>query len=89
MQFVVGHSVLASFRLIRLHSEKIRKVEMLIGLHLKCCSTVIYTISGEADVVKTITSHDKPTIERFSFTFTANGKRQAAACRKSKKIILF
>ena len=36
------------------------------------------------------------TIERFSFAFTANvkrqtanGKRQAAACRKSKKIILF
>ena len=62
MQFVVGHSVLASFGLIRLHGEKIRKVGMLIGLHLKCCSTVIYTISGEADVVKTITSRDKPTI---------------------------
>ena len=60
MQFVVGHSVLASFRLIRL--QEIRKVEMLIGLHLKCCSTVIYSISGEADVVKTITSRDKPTI---------------------------
>ena len=28
-------------------------------------------------------------LERFSFAFTANGKRQAAACRKSKKIILF
>ena len=62
MQFVVGHSVLASFRLIRLHGEKIRKVEMLIGLHLKCCSIVICTISGERDVVKTITSRDKPTI---------------------------
>ena len=24
-------------------------------------------------------------IERFSFAFTANGKREAAACRKSKK----
>lgn len=35
---------------------------MLIGLHLKCCSTVIDTISGGADVEKTITSHDKPTI---------------------------
>jgi len=28
-------------------------------------------------------------LERFSFAFTANVKRQAAACRKSKKIILF
>ena len=28
-------------------------------------------------------------IERFSFAFTANAKRQAAACSKSKKIILF
>ena len=29
-----------------------------------------------------------PTIERFSFAFTANAKWQTA-CRKSKKIILF
>ena len=29
------------------------------------------------------------TLERFSFAFTANGKRQVAACRKSKKIVLF
>ena len=29
-------------------------------------------------------------LERFSFAFTANGKRQAAAaCRKRKKIMLF
>ena len=28
-------------------------------------------------------------LERFSFAFTSNGKGQAAACRKSKKIILF
>ena len=25
-------------------------------------------------------------LERFSFAFTANAKRQAAACRKSKKL---
>ena len=31
----------------------------------------------------------KTIIERFSFAFTANGKQQAAACRKSKRIILF
>ena len=28
-------------------------------------------------------------LERFSFAFTVNAKRQAAACRKSKKMILF
>ena len=28
-------------------------------------------------------------LERFSFAFTANGKRQAVACRKRKKIMLF
>ena len=31
----------------------------------------------------------KMILEIFSFAFTANAKRQAAACRKSKKIILF
>ena len=31
----------------------------------------------------------KVLLERFSFAFTANGKRQAGACLKSKKIILF
>ena len=29
------------------------------------------------------------TLERFSFAFTANGKRQTGACLKSKKIIIF
>ena len=28
-------------------------------------------------------------LERLRFSFTANAKRQAAACRKTKKIILF
>ena len=37
------------------------KVELLM-LHCKCCSTAIDTISGGADVLKTITSHDIPTI---------------------------
>ena len=31
----------------------------------------------------------KHLLERFSFAFTANGKRQAAACRKRKKIMFF
>ena len=86
MQFVVGHSVLASFRLIRFHGEKIRKVEMLIGLHLKCCSTAIYTISGEADVVKTVTSHDKPTItiSVFCWQRVARGTRLNDAQSKSR-----
>ena len=42
-------------------------------------------VSNELEVEVTVL----PLIERFSFAFTANGKRQAAACRKSKKIILF
>ena len=48
---------LASFRLTQLNGEKIGKVEMLV-LHQKRCSTATNTISGGADVVKPITSHD-------------------------------
>ena len=49
---------------------------------------ILETQSASEDVAQ-ITQKTSNLLERFSFAFTANAKRQAAACRKSKKIILF